>query len=354
MPYSSWFQCIDTECSERMSLTEIVYTCPRCDGLLMVSHDVEALKNRSGAAWMKLFDDRYMTTQFPYGSGVWGKKEWVYPQIDDANIVSTYEGGSNLFRAIRFGEMIGVKDLWIKQSGNSHTGSFKDLGMTVLVSAVQQMIHEGTDIRAVICASTGDTSAAVAAYCATAGIPSVVLLPKDKVTTSQLVQPLANGALTLALDTDFDGCMEVVKLLSEDKRFYLANSINPLRIEGQKTISIEIVQQDDWQTPDWVIVPSGNLGNITAIGLGFQMMRELGLINKLPRLVAAQAAAAAPLYDSYKTGFTEYKPVRAQATQATAIQIGNPVSAPRAIPILQELTAWSSRRPKTSCHRQQP
>ena len=187
-----------------------------------------------------------------------------------------------------------------------------------------------------ICASTGDTSAAVAAYCATAGIPSVVLLPKDKVTTSQLVQPLANNALTLALDTDFDGCMEVVRLLSEDKRFYLANSINPLRIEGQKTISIEIVQQDDWQTPDWVIVPSGNLGNITAIGLGFQMMRELGLINKLPRLVAAQAAAAAPLYDSYKTGFTEYRPVRAQATQATAIQIGNPVSAPRAIPILQE------------------
>ena len=336
MPYSSWFQCIDTECSERMALTEIVYTCPRCDGLLMVAHDVEALKNRSGAAWMRLFDDRYMTTQFPYGSGVWGKKEWVYPQIDDANIVSTYEGGSNLFQAIRFGEMIGVEDLWIKQSGNSHTGSFKDLGMTVLVSAVQQMIHEGADIRAVICASTGDTSAAVAAYCATAGIPSVVLLPKDKVTTSQLVQPLANNALTLALDTDFDGCMEVVKLLSEDKRFYLANSINPLRIEGQKTISVEIVQQDDWQTPDWVIVPSGNLGNITAIGLGFQMMRELGLINKLPRLVAAQAAAAAPLYDSYKTGFKEYSPVHAQATQATAIQIGNPVSAPRAIPMLQE------------------
>ena len=98
MPYSSWFQCIDTDCSERMSLTEIVYTCPRCDGLLMVAHDIDALKNRSGAAWMRLFDDRYMTTQFPYGSGVWGKKEWVYPQIDDANIVSTYEGGSNLFQ----------------------------------------------------------------------------------------------------------------------------------------------------------------------------------------------------------------------------------------------------------------
>lgn len=335
MPYNCWFQCIDPECAETMALTEIVYTCPRCGGLLMVAHDVEALKNRSGPAWMKLFDDRYMTTEFPYGSGVWGKKEWVYPQIEDDNIVSTNEGGSNLFWAYGFGDIIGLKHLWIKQAGNSHTGSFKDLGMTVLVSAVQQMIHEGTDIQAVICASTGDTSAAVAAYCATAGIPSAVLLPKDKVTTSQLVQPLANGALTLALDTDFDGCMAIVQRLSEDKRFYLANSINPLRIEGQKTISVEIVQQDDWRVPDWVIVPSGNLGNITAIGLGFQLMKELGLINELPRLVAAQAAAAAPLYNSYKKNFKEYEPVHAQATQATAIQIGNPVSASRAIPILE-------------------
>lgn len=335
MSYNSWFQCIDPECNERMSLTEIAYTCPKCGGLLMVAHDVEALKNHSSAAWMKLFDDRYMTTEFPYGSGVWGKKEWVYPQIEDDNIVSTNEGGSNLFWAYRFGELLGIDQLWIKQAGNSHTGSFKDLGMTVLVSAVQQMIDGGADIQAVICASTGDTSAAVAAYCATAGIPSVVLLPRNKVTTSQLVQPLANGALTLALDTDFDGCMKIVQRLSEDKRFYLANSINPLRIEGQKTLSVEIVQQDDWQVPDWVIVPSGNLGNITAIGLGFQMMQELGLINKLPRLVAAQAAAAAPLYNSYKAGFKEYEPVHAQATQATAIQIGNPVSAPRAIPILE-------------------
>lgn len=335
MRYNSWFECLDADCAERMALTEIVYSCPKCGGLLKVAHDVAALKTRSGAAWMRLFDDRYMTTQFPYGSGVWGKKEWVYPRIDDANIVSTYEGGSNLFQALRFGREIGVEDLWIKQSGNSHTGSFKDLGMTVLVSAVQQMIHEGADIRAVVCASTGDTSAAVAAYCATAGIPAVVLLPRDKVTTAQLVQPLANGALTIALDTDFDGCMAIVQRLSEDRRFYLANSINALRIEGQKTLSVEIVQQDDWQTPDWVIVPSGNLGNITAIGLGFQMMLELGLINKLPRLVAAQAAAASPLYDSYRRGFREFNPVRAASTQATAIQIGNPVSASRAIPILQ-------------------
>jgi threonine synthase len=197
------------------------------------------------------------------------------------------------------------------------------------------MIRQGAMIQAVICASTGDTSASLAAYCAAAGIPAIVLLPKNKISDAQLVQPLANGAHTLALDTDFDGCMEIVQQLSTDKRFYLANSINPLRIEGQKTIAVEIVQQDDWQVPDWIIVPSGNLGNITAIGLGFLMMRDLGLINTLPRLVAAQAESANPLYLSYKNGFTDFTPTQADFTQATAIQIGNPVSAPRAVPILQ-------------------
>ena len=288
----------------------------------------------------------------PYGSGVWGKKEWVYPQIDDANIVSTYEGGSNLFRAIRFGEMIGVQDLWIKQSGNSHTGSFKDLGMTVLVSAVQQMIHEGADIQAVICASTA-TPPPPSPPTAPRRASRPSSSPEGQGHTSQLVQPLANNALTLALDTDFDGCMEVVRLLSEDKRFYLANSINPLRIEGQKTISIEIVQQDDWQTPDWVIVPSGNLGNITAIGLGFQMMRELGLINKLPRLVAAKPPPPRPSTTATRRASRSTNPsVRRQRKQRHSDR--QPVSAPRAILSSRSLTAWSSRRPKTSCHRQQP
>ena len=223
--YNAWFECIETTCNERFPLTEVIYRCPRCDKLLKVEHEIEALKHRSGAAWMRVFDDRYMRTNFPYGSGVWGKKEWVYPHIDNESIVSTYEGGSNLFMADRFGELIGLDDLWIKQCGNSHTGSFKDLGMTVLVSAVKEMIRQGAAIQAVICASTGDTSASLAAYCAAAGIPAIVLLPKNKISDAQLVQPLANGAHTLALDTDFDGCMEIVQQLSTDKRFYLANSI---------------------------------------------------------------------------------------------------------------------------------
>lgn len=335
MSYSAWTQCSDG-CDGRFELTEIVYHCPQCGGLLEVTHDVESLKRRSASAWMRLFDERYMRTEHPYGSGVWGKKELVNPGIQDENVVSLYEGGTNLFWAERFGRSIGLEDLWIKQSGNSHTGSFKDLGMTVLVSAVNEIIEHGGDVQAVVCASTGDTSASLAAYCAAAGIPSVVLLPKDKVSRAQLIQPVANGAMTLALDTDFDGCMTMVEKLTEDKRFYLANSVNPLRIEGQKTISIEIVQQFDWEVPDWVIVPGGNLGNVTAIGLGFLMMRELGIIQRLPRLVCAQAANANPLYRSYLTGFEEFEPIVARQTHATAIQIGNPVSAQRAIRVLKE------------------
>ena len=318
MKHDAWFHCSDG-CEGRWELTEIIYRCPLCDGLLEVKHDVQALKGRSPAAWMSLFDRRYMRTSWPYGSGVWGKKELVYPQLNDDNVVSIYEGGTNLFWAERLGESIGLEDLWIKQSGNGHSGSFKDLGITVLVSAVKEIMSRGADIKAVVCASTGDTSASVSAYCAAAGIPAVVLLPRDKVSPAQLIQPISNGALTLALDTDFDGCMALVQKLSKDKRFYLANSVNPLRIEGQKTVSFEMVQQFDWEVPDWIIVPGGNLGNITAIGLGFLMMRDLGIIQKLPRLVCAQAEGANPLYRSYLTGFEEIEPVVAKSTLATAI-----------------------------------
>jgi len=335
MKYNAWFQCSEG-CNETYSLDEIIYRCRNCNGLLEVRHDIEALKHRGAAAWKELFDKRYMRTEYPYGSGVWGKKELVCPNIDTENIVSTYEGGSNLFWAERFGREIGVPDLWIKQCGNSHTGSFKDLGMTVLVSMVKHIISQGRDVRAVICASTGDTSAALAAYAAAAGIPAIILLPKDKVSPAQLIQPIANGAITLALDTDFDGCMAVVQKLSQRKDFYLANSINSLRIEGQKTISIEIAQQFDWEAPDWIIIPGGNLGNVTALGLGFLIMKELGIITRMPRIACAQAAKANPLYRSYLKNFKEFKGLTAQPTQATAIQIGHPVSYKRAIRTLQQ------------------
>jgi threonine synthase len=277
-----------------------------------------------------------MKNEWPYGSSVWGKKELVCPEIENDNIVSMFEGGSNLFWAERLGKQIGLDDLWVKQCGNSHTGSFKDLGMTVLVSMVKQMRSEGKDIPAVACASTGDTSAALAAYAAAAGILAIVFLPRNKVSIPQLIQPLSNGAITLSLDTDFDGCMRLVQEVCRKNNIYLANSMNSLRIEGQKTISMEIVQQFDWEVPDWIIIPGGNLGNVTALGKGFLMMEELGLISKRPRIACAQAENANPLYRSYLTEFEVFKPKKAKKTLASAIQIGNPVSVHKAIRVLKE------------------
>jgi threonine synthase len=268
-------------------------------------------------------------------SGVWGKHEWVCPRVEDANIVSMPEGKTALLKIERFGLRIGVPNLHVKLCGNAHTGSFKDLGMTVLVSMVRQMRAEGKDVPAVACASTGDTSAALAAYCARAGVPCVVFLPHEKISLSQLVQPIASGALTLSLDTDFDGCMKLVQQVCAKNNIYLANSMNSLRVEGQKTVSVETVQQLGWEAPDWVVIPGGNLGNVSALGLGFEIMLDLGLIDRLPRICCAQSANANPLYLSYLKDFESFESVQARETLASAIRIGDPVSMHKAIRTLK-------------------
>lgn len=334
MKTNSWYQCI--ECGAQFNVYDIIYRCKKCGGLLNIEHDKNALKDKSPEEWKNLFDKRTLSQDHPYGSGVWGKKELVLPQIENKNIISMYEGNTNVFQAKRLGDELGMSDLWVKLCGNSHTGSFKDLGMTVLVSAVNQMLADGKEIKAVACASTGDTSAALAAYAAAANIPALILLPNNKVSTAQLIQPIANGAHVLALDTDFDGCMKIVQEMTQDPQIYLANSMNSLRMEGQKTVAIEICQQFNWEAPDWLILPSGNLGNISAIGKGFLLLKELGIIEKLPRLVCAQAANANPLYESFRTNFTKFHPVTAKSTLASAIQIGNPVSYNRAVKILKQ------------------
>jgi len=336
MSYHSWLECI-RGCGRRYSIYDVIYRCEDCGGLLDVEHDMRALGERSASEWKALFDRRTRTNEWPFGSGVWGKKEWICPQLDNQNVVSMYEGHTNCFWAERLGKVVGVPDLWVKLTGNSHTGSFKDLGMTVLVSVVRQMMADGKPIRAVACASTGDTSAALAAYAAAAGIPAIVFLPRGKVSTAQLVQPIAHGAHVLALDTDFDGCMRIVQEVTADHSIYLANSMNSLRMEGQKTIGIEIAQQFDWEVPDWIVIPAGNLGNVSALGKGLLMMQELGLIGRLPRIACAQAAHANPLYLSYLSGFEEYHPVAAEKTLASAIQIGAPVSYERAVKVLGAL-----------------
>ena len=322
MALNAWFECF-SGCGVRYSLEEIVYRCPKCGSLLEVRHDIGALQQRPAAEWKQLFDSRLGRE-----SGVWSKKEVVLPDLRQESIVSLGEGNSPLIRSEALAGLLGVADVRVKQCGTSHTGSFKDLGMTVLVSMVNQIRSK---VRAVVCASTGDTSAALAAYCAAAGIPAIVLLPKDKVSLAQLIQPISNGAITLSIDTDFDGCMKIVQEITRDGSIYLANSMNSLRVEGQKTISLEIAQQLGWEVPDFVVVPGGNLGNVSAIANGFILMKQIGLVDRIPRLVCAQAELANPFYQAYVHGFDRFESMTAGDTLATAIRIGSPVSFPKAV-----------------------
>lgn len=330
MTLDTWFQCIG-DCTEKHAITEVIYRCPRCGNLLEVVHDLEALKARSSAEWKRLFDQRACNRIGKESSGVWSKKEWVLPNLDDTNIVTMAEGNNPLLEIPRLADAWGLSRLWIKQCGTTHTGSFKDLGMTALVSVVKQIMALGGPVHGMACASTGDTSAALSAYGAAAGIPTIVFLPANKISPAQLVQPLANGALVLALETDFDGCMKVVVECTQDGGIYLANSMNSLRVEGQKTVAFELVQQLGWMAPDWIVIPGGNLGNVSALGKGLRLMLELGVLEKAPRILVAQAQAANPLYLSYQSGFEHFQAKSAEPTLASAIRIGDPVSVQKAI-----------------------
>lgn len=333
--FSTELRCM--ECGASYPMDSVLFRCPSCDGLLDVRHDTTALQAVSAQEWKGRFEQRFRQGRFPYNSGVWGKKEWVLPGIDERHIVSLGEGATPLVPVPGLRDQLGLGELYVKQCGISHTGSFKDLGMTVLVSHVKSLMAAGRPIRAVACASTGDTSAALAAYGAWAGIPVIIFLPQGKITTAQLVQPLASGATVLSLKTDFDGCMAIVREVTKDPAagIYLANSMNPLRIEGQKTVGIEIIQQLGWDVPDWVVIPGGNLGNVSALGEGFELMLATGLIQKAPRLCVAQAERANPLYLSFQQAYREFRPVKAGTTLASAIQIGAPVSYRRAVRALQ-------------------
>lgn len=335
MAKRAWFQSFQSS-SVRFELDEVIYRCPETGGLLEVAHNLELLKEKSGKEWQQLFDSRSSVRRGLNSSGIWSKKEWVLPDIPNEHIISQVEGYTPLWENKEYAAALGIQEIFVKQCGTSHSGSFKDLGMTVLVSQLNHMIRSGKPIKAVACASSGDTSAALAAYAAKANIPAIILLPANKVSIAQLIQPISNYAKVLALDTDFDGCMKIVQQLTEDPEIYLANSMNSLRIEGQKTVGIEVCQQLGWEVPDWFIIPGGNLGNVSALGNGLKLMRELGLISNLPRIAVAQAEAANPLYTAYKNGFESFSAVQASSTQASAIRIGNPVSYEKAVRTLQD------------------
>ena len=325
----SYFYCL-AGCPGQHPIFKPIFSCPQCHGLIDVGHDVDALRATTADEWKTRLQSRQVGPSVREQSGVWAHHEWVMPGIKEEEIVSMGEGRTPLTASARLADQYGIGGVYVKQCGQSLTGSFKDLGMTVLVSMANAMRERGEDIRALVCASTGDTSAALAAYGAKARIPVVVLLPKGKISTAQLVQPMANGAHVFALSGDFDQCMNVVQELVERPGIFLANSKNPLRIEGQKTVAFEIAAQLNWNVPDFVAVPSGNLGNVSALYQGFLLLRELGLTQSIPRLIACQVDAANPLFRAYEAGLESLDPVLAQDTHASAIRIGSPVSWPRA------------------------
>ena len=258
-------------------------------------------------------------------SGVWRYRA-LLPELPAVSIVSRWEGNTPLYSDDRLSELAGIAggELSFKHEGHNPTASFKDRGMTVGVSHAK-----ATGARIVACASTGNTSASLASYAASAGLPALVLIPEGKVSGGKLAQTLAYGATVVQIAGDFDRALHLLRELTDAYNIYLVNSVNPFRLEGQKTIVFELLEQRGWRVPDVFVVPGGNLGNTAAFGKALTELRAVGLIDRLPRLVVVQAAGAAPFATYFASGFTSFAPVVAE-TVATAIKIGNPASTPRA------------------------
>jgi threonine synthase len=284
-----------------------------CGGLLDVSLDLPVSVDRS------LFDDRMTSWTLPDASGVWRYRE-LLPPFDDSYIVSRPEGNTNLYDAPSIASWVGVDQLWLKHEGENPTGSFKDRGMTVATSHAMR-----TGARMVACASTGNTSASVASYAAAAGVPAIVFVPDGKISAAKLGQTVAYGAKIIQIRGDFDAAMTLVQQASDELGIYLLNSINPYRLEGQKTILFELLHQLNWQVPDWIVLPGGNLGNTSAIGKAFDELHQTGVLPKLPRMAVIQAEGASPFYEAFRSSFRAFEPMEAE-TVASAIRIGNPVS----------------------------
>jgi threonine synthase len=264
-------------------------------------------------------------------SGVWRFREMLPILKDEKSIVSLREGNTPLYELPRAAERLGMTRLRAKHQGMNPTGSFKDTGMTAALSVARER-----GFTWVACASTGNTSAAMAAYAARAGMRSLVLLPEGKIAWGKLAQAMDYGALTLQLKTDFDGCVRVLATVVERAPVYLLNSVNPYRIEGQKTPALEIAEQMEWEVPDHVIVPGGNLANSSALGKGFLEMKHLGLTARTPRISVIQAEGANPLVRSLRElGGEKLEPVEAH-TRASAIRIGNPASWRKAVRVIRE------------------
>lgn len=308
----------------RYSLTDVLYACPETGHLLEVDVDYSDIcADDLTALWSERRLSRYPLDV----SGVWRYRELLSFVDDPAHVVTLREGNTPLFdgpAAARYG---GLDAIQFKHQGYNPTASFKDNGMTAGVSQARKL-----GMQRVACVSTGNTSASMAAYASAAGMQPIIFLPQGKIAYGKLAQALEYGALTLQIDANFDQILALVRKLAEELGIYLLNSINPFRIEGQKTIVVELLDQRGWRVPDWIVLPGGNLGNVSALGKGLRELRAIGIIDRLPRVAVVQAEGAAPLAHMLQAdGIRHFEPVEDPETLATAIRIGNPVSWTKAV-----------------------
>ena len=320
----SWQRCDD--CEHQLDELDPAPRCPSCGGLLAVLHRPPACL---GTALQATFSDACCARPSRTASGVWRFGEIVLPTALDV-AVSHPEGNTPLLTRRHLSEWAGVETLQLKHEGHNPTGSFKDRGMTVGVTQAKRI-----GARAVACASTGNTAASLASYAAHAGLPALVFIPKGQVALGKLTQTLAYGAKTLVVESDFDGCLRLAQTAAEALGIYLLNSISPFRLEGQKTIVLELLQQRGWEPPDWIVLPAGNLGNTAAFGKALDEAMAWGLIASRPRIAAVQAAGAAPFAAAFDRGFDRLQVVQAE-TIATAIKIGAPASYQRAVRAIRQ------------------
>lgn len=322
--------CIMRDCGGTFGLNERVYVCPKCGGPLEI--ECKPPEGVLPSALRARWDARAVSHEPQDRSGVWRYRE-LLPFDEAIRCITLFEGNTPLYEAPRCAQYAGMDALRLKHQGCNPTGSFKDTGMTV---AVTQAALLGA--RTVVCASTGNTAASLAAYAARAGLQAAILLPRGQITASKLAQSMDYGAAVFELDGNFDDCMRLIQELGDEPSIYVANSINPFRIEGQKTVAYELMTQLGWRVPDQVVVPGGNMGNSSALGKGFDEMLALGLIDRLPKLNIIQAEGTAPLAtlfaaleaknpaDAAKLPETALLAVDRPRTLATAIKIGAPVS----------------------------
>jgi threonine synthase len=315
----SWFlQCAEDGCGERQESAGDAYLCSRCGGLVEIGYDFAGIDPE---ALRRVWRERRQSEDPLDRSGVWRFRELIPFVEPGQRVISLAEGRTPLLQAPRAGRWAGGVRLAVKHQGNNPTGSFKDLGMTAAITCAA-----ARGARVVACASTGNTSSSMAAYASRAGLKGLIFLPAGKVSSAKLAQAVDFGAYVVEVGESFDSAFRLLRDVACELELYLVNSVNPSRIEGQKTLVVEMLEQREWRPPDYLVMPGGNLGNASAIGKGLRELYDLGFITKVPRMVVVQAAGANPFYRMMSGALAELTPVDRPETEATAIRIGNPAS----------------------------